>query len=159
MSSSLPHPPHGCLTTLADVNGDGRDDLISAPNNQAAIDVLLNTSLLGAPSFAPAGTFAGGTGNELISGDLDNDGDDDLVAWTAGGSIATITVSLGDPVAVLQPTAPQSLNLFPGGTYIGGIGGSRWPQLDDVNGDGLLDLHVFVWRATGQLCPIWTLSS
>ena len=68
--------------TAADVNGDGKPDLIVANQNDNTVSVLLNTTAPGAttPSFAAQQTFA--TGNVPVSvtaADVNGDGKPDLI--------------------------------------------------------------------------------
>ena len=68
--------------TAADVNGDGRPDLLVANASSGTVSVLLNTTAPGAttPSFAAQQTFATGSGPDSVAAaDVNGDGRPDLL--------------------------------------------------------------------------------
>ncbi|MGA7620669.1 FG-GAP-like repeat-containing protein, partial [Candidatus Binatus sp.] len=74
--------------TAADVNGDGKPDLIVANYGSNTVSVLLNTTLPGAttPSFAAQQTFAtGGYPYSVTAADVNGDGLPDLIVANYGG--------------------------------------------------------------------------
>jgi hypothetical protein len=112
----------------ADVNGDGRLDLITENAGSNSISVLL-----GLPSSkkVPAGTFAaardyavGPRPYSLAVGDFNGDGKPDVVAGVSSGT----SVLLGNGDGTFQAARNSALTL---GSYIAAA---------DVNGDGKLDL-------------------
>ena len=115
--------PEAVLT--ADINGDGRLDVVTANRGTSDVSVLLGNA---DGTFQPAQNSATGAGpHSMAVGDFNNDGKLDLV--TANG--ADVSVLLGDgnggfqaPVNISLPTGPLSV------------------AVGDFNNDGKLDLGV-----------------
>jgi hypothetical protein len=122
----------------ADVNGDGRPDLLVANSNSATVSVLLNTTAPGAPtpSFAPAASFGAGTSpTSVAAADVNNDGRPDLLVTTPGSD----TVSV-----LLNTTLPfgRTTTTFAAAAHFGAGSGPASVAAADVNGDGQFDLLV-----------------
>ena len=124
----------------ADLNADGRPDLVTANAEETAgLTVLLNTTTAGAgePSFTgPTGFPAGDRPSSVATPDLNRDGRPDLVTANAGSSdgVAGVTVLLnttaaGAAVPSFAAPAPFDTGAFPLGV-----------AASDLNGDGKLDL-------------------
>ncbi len=121
----------GYLVAVADVNGDGKLDLMVANGNGGgggSVAVLLGN---GDGTFQPAITYdAGGTQTDFVAvADVNGDGKPDLVV--ANSISLTIGVLLGNGDGTFQPAV----------TY--NSGGSPWSvAVADVNGDGKADIIV-----------------
>ncbi|WP_324671437.1 FG-GAP-like repeat-containing protein [Hymenobacter sp. GOD-10R] len=116
--------------TLGDVNGDGRLDLLSANNVSNTISVRLNT---GPGTFTSSQEVAVGPGNlpeQVALGDLDSDGDLDMVIATAGSPNinGTVSVRFNNGQGVFSGTAAYFVSYAP-----------RRIVLGDIDGDGDLD--------------------
>ena len=124
--------------TVADVNGDGKPDLIAANTVSNDISVFLNTTTIGTLSFAQARNFmAGSNSKSLTVADVNGDGKPDLIVANTGfGTGDTISVLLNTtaPGATTPSFAPQQT--FPTGR------GPESVTVADVNGDGKPDLIV-----------------
>src|ERR1035437_1946260 len=91
-----------CSATVADVNGDGKPDLIVANYNSATVSVLLNTTAPGAttPSFATQQTFAVGSGPESVTvADVNGDGKPDLIVANRGSATVSVLLNTTAPGA------------------------------------------------------------
>jgi flagellin-like hook-associated protein FlgL len=130
---------------LTDFNGDGKLDVISG--NYSSNNLFLSLGN-GDGSFGGRNTINIVDGSRLISGDLNGDGYDDLVA--SGGNANRIDVLLG------------GVSGFTSATYTSGST-SAGVNLADFNGDGITDianlthfdsrLNIFLGHGDGTFNP------
>jgi hypothetical protein len=131
-------------TAIADVNGDGRDDLVF--NHRSG---SLNTAYVGlgnvdgtlTPTVAVTHpeSVAEGWGNyDLLIGDVDADNDDDLV-WSHRGQNNVTYVALSDGDGTFTYPAPFTHPAMGWGPYLA--------RAADVDGDRRADL---VWNSLGE---------
>jgi hypothetical protein len=107
---------------LGDLNGDGALDVVTANQNSSNVSVLLNTNA-GTGAFQAATTVnAGSYPTDVKLGDVDGDGDLDLVV---GGYTREVQLNNGSGVFSAGPLIPL---------------GAYYVALADVNNDGTLDL-------------------
>jgi hypothetical protein len=101
----------------ADLNGDGRLDLVTANRSATGVSVLLAKN----SSFAPAQNYAVGAAAAVAVGDINGDGKPDIV--TGNGSVL---LNNGNGTFHISTS------------YTGGLG--SYVALADFNGDGKLDI-------------------
>ena len=121
----------------ADLDGDGKPDLVTANNNYGttnSLSLLRNTSTPGAISFAPAIALAGlPTAYCLAIGDMDGDGQLDLVVSS---------FDQGQSVSVYRNlSSPGNLSFAPSVDFPAG-GWGNGVAIGDLDGDGKPDLAV-----------------
>jgi len=121
--------------TVADVNGDGRPDLVVANFSGPAVGVLLGN---GDGTFQPVVTYesGGSTPHAVAVADVNGDGKPDLLVTNQcceiGTGNGTVGVLLGNGDGTFQSAI----------TYGAGGVGSYSTAVADLNGDGVLDLVV-----------------
>jgi hypothetical protein len=109
----------------ADLNGDGKKDLIVANSISNDISVLLGN---GAGSFSPAINFTTASGpRHLACVDFNNDANLDIVAGAA--NVASVTVLMGDGTGSFSTTATFGVGSTPQGVIAA-----------DFNGDNNIDI-------------------
>lgn len=122
--------------TAAEINGDGKPDLVVANLLNASISVLFNTTAAGATtaSFAPQQAFATGSGPASVAAaDVNGDGRLDLIVANSNNTISVL-LNTTAPGAVIPGFAVQQT--FAAGTTPASVAAV------DVNGDGRPDLVV-----------------
>lgn len=143
----------GANVSIADVNGDGKLDMLAAGCNfkDCFTGVVTVRTGNGDGTFA-GGTYVFGTGGMFPSSpavaDLNGDGKRDLVVANCGNGcqtgIGTVGVLLGNGDATFQTAV----------TYGTGGVGAHSVRIADVNGDGKPDLVVANACASSGSCPI-----
>lgn len=151
----------GSIPVLVDENGDGLKDLVIANfvrykptlSLESVFQLYRNTGTASSPAFTLVnndylGLSSQGLGLRVVPtfGDLDGDGDQDLIVGMESGDIKrfTNTAGAGNPMSFSAPVAVTDNN----GTAINVVAYSH-PQLFDLNKDGLLDLVI--GRKTGEI--------
>jgi hypothetical protein len=122
--------------TVADVNGDGKLDLIAANEVDITVSVLLNTTAPGAttPSFAVQQSFSTGSVPMYVTAtDVNGDGKPDVIV-TSSPNTVSVLLNTTAPGATTASFAAQQ-------PFTTGFGQSS-VTIADVNGDGKPDLIV-----------------
>jgi len=102
LASSPAVGSHPYSVTTADVNGDGKPDLISANNGANTLTVLTNN---GSGGFVLASSPAVGTGPEsVVAADVTGDGKPDLISANNGAGTLTVLTNDGVGEFVLANT-------------------------------------------------------
>jgi hypothetical protein len=112
---------------IADVNGDGKPDLVTVNTGANTVSILLGN---GAGSFGPKTDFAtGAVPHGLAIADLDGDGNPDLVVANTGANTVSVLLGTGTGTFTAATDFPTGVAPF-------------FVAVGDLNGDGIPDLVV-----------------
>ncbi len=127
------------LVVLADVNGDGKQDLIVANVNASAVSVLLNS---GSGTFAPQTPYDTGTTPFGIAvADFDGDGKPDLAVANIHSNTVSVLLDTGDGTFGAQTTYPTGK--APNMVAAADFDGDGRPDLAVANaGDGTVSIML-----------------
>ncbi len=120
---------------VADLNGDGKPELIIANGQGQAIDVLQNASTPGAPAFIEAFQFTTNQYNgSLVIADMNVDGKNDLL-YKVSGEVG-FHIRLNSDTDGTLTAADFASNLI----ITGDLSGQGGISIADMNGDGKPDI-------------------
>ncbi len=127
----------GPRVALADLDGDGKLDLVSANATAHNVSVLRNTASsgsIGTNSFAPRVNFAVGyTPFSAAIDDLDGDGTPDIAVANADSQSVSVFKGLATPGSFDTTSLGAKVDYTTGA-------GLRAVSIADLDGDGLLDM-------------------
>jgi hypothetical protein len=129
--------------TIADIDGDGLNDIAVTNLSDNSVSVFLNNSTSGKISFAAPVNLASGTGPYAITaGDLDGDGKVDLITANSIAGTVSVFKNLSIPGKVLFALKVDiATGLTPHGVVTADINGDGLPEILTANfGDGTFSL-------------------
>ena len=116
-------------TSLVDLNGDGKVDLVTADGSKDSMSVLLNNGDGTFPSYQVYDTGVGSNPVAVAVGDLNGDGKPDLATANQGNDTISVFINNGD--GTFADRVDYEVGSGPSSIAIG-----------DLNGDGKADLAV-----------------
>ncbi|WP_433393704.1 N-acetylmuramoyl-L-alanine amidase [Micromonospora sp. KLBMP9576] len=136
--------PHAEVAAVGDVNGDGKDDIITfTHDNNADVYVALSNGTSFDGTAIKWHDYFSITGEYPALGDVNGDGKDDIITFTQGPDTASdVIVALSNGTSFGPP--PQKWHdLF--------AVGNEQPRVGDINGDGKDDIVTFTCNTNADV--------
>jgi hypothetical protein len=133
---------------VADLNGDGKLDLVVTEDNDSTVSVLLGN---GDGTFQPAVTYSTGSGtgaNWVAVADLNQDGKPDLVVALDGGG-DTLGVLLGNGDGTFQAAIDTGGPFQGNGVAVADVNGDGIPDVVAINNMSLDGVTVYLGKGDG----------
>src|SRR5208337_4311790 len=130
-------------TVIADLDGDGKPDVVVVSGSSHIISIYQNISPNGsltAGSFAPRVDLALGTGGDgyFVAADVDGDGKLDLVFIDANANQVAVLRNISTPGMLTTNSFAPRVNFSVGS-------GPRGVAVQDLDGDGKPEIVVANW--------------
>ena len=159
-TNTVPSPP--AWVAVADLNGDGKPDLVSADYGGGSGSTLTVMTNLGNGQFSNAATLTVGLGPVcVIAADVNGDGKIDLISADEFGNTLTVLTNDGHgnftlmaTIPVVQPTCIVATNLTPFGRVdlaCANNGSGSYGQVTILTNDGLGNFTVNTVLSVGLL--------
>jgi FG-GAP-like repeat/IPT/TIG domain/FG-GAP repeat len=129
---------------IADIDLDGRPDIIVANNLGGTVSIYRNTTTGGVISFASSVDIAVGLEPQCLAvGDFDGDGKTDIVVTNQGGNTISVLLNQSTVGSISFPTRTDiATNTSPYGVAVGDLDGDNKPDIVVVN-NGANNFSVF----------------
>ncbi|WP_416903429.1 N-acetylmuramoyl-L-alanine amidase [Micromonospora echinospora] len=135
--------PHHEVAAVGDVNGDGRDDIITFTHDtNADVYVALSTGTSFTGTAVKWHDYFSITGEHPALGDVNGDGKDDIITFTQGPTTAAdVIIALSTGTGFGPPQKWHDLFAITG----------EQPRVGDINGDGRDDIVTFTCNTNADV--------